>query len=333
MFNAIGNPYPSPIDGDELLGTGVSGLYFWTNANVPDTNGNYQLNNWAYYTQAGGTGVQIGGIGDQIQAPNGIIQPGQGFVIGTTEDANEITFTNEMRMGNNGMFFRQMSHERHRFWLNLSDEMAVYNQILVGYMENATQGADSGIDAKMFGYEGNAIYSIVDNNEEHYVIQGKALPFIDSDVVKLGFRAIQSGSFSISLNNFDGIFEEENLIIYLKDNFNQTQHNLKDGAYAFVSEEGLFENRFEVVYQTTMSTETPISTDVNWIVYRQDKGFQVQTIGFEMKEVSVYDMLGRVVYTSQAQGQSHHIPALRAEGVFIVKVTTTEDKVLNKKVR
>src|SRR5690606_5230374 len=154
MFNAIGNPYPSPIDGDELLGTGVSGLYFWTNANVPDTNGNYQLNNWAYYTQAEGTGVQIGGIGDQIQAPNVIIQPGQGFVIGTTEDANEITFTNEMRMGNNGMFFRQMSHERHRFWLNLSDEMAVYNQILVGYMENATQGADSGIDAKMFGYEG-----------------------------------------------------------------------------------------------------------------------------------------------------------------------------------
>ena len=108
---------------------------------------------------------------------------------------------------------------------------------------------------------------------------------------------------------------------------------MKNGAYSFVSEEGMFENRFEVVYQTTMSTDNPISTDANWIVYKQDKGFQVQTIGFEMKEVSVYNILGRVVYTSKAEGQSHHIPALGVEGVFIVKVTTTEDKVLNKKVR
>src|SRR5690606_21326582 len=119
-----------------------------------------------------------------------------------------------------------------------------------------------------------------------------------------------------------GIFEQENLVIYLKDNFNQTQHNLKNGAYTFLSEEGIFDDRFEVVYQTALSTETPISTDANWIVYRQDKGFQVQSIGFEMKEVSVYDILGRGVYTSKAEGTSHHIPALGAEGVFIVKVTT-----------
>src|SRR5690606_14942364 len=98
---------------------------------------------------------------------------------------------------------------------------------------------------------------------------------------KLGFRAIHSGSFSISLDNFDGDFESDNLIIYLKDNFNQTQHNLKDGAYSFISEEGEFDNRFEVVYQTTMSTDNPTATQLDWIVYRQDKGFQVQTIGFE----------------------------------------------------
>src|SRR5690606_8652817 len=301
------------------------------NTNAPNQDGNYVLNNWATYSNVGGTAASNGS-----NVPNGIIQTTQGFVIGFEEadPTRTISFTNEMRLAtNNSQFFRPMSSERHRFWLNLSDEMVVYNQILVGYMENATQGIDSGIDAKMFAYEGNAIYSIIDNNEEQYVIQGRALPFTDSDVVKLGFRAIQSGSFNISLENFYGIFEEDNLIIYLKDNFNQTQHILKDGAYTFVSEEGLFENRFEVVYQTTMSTETPISTDANWIVYKLENGFQVQTVGFEMKEVSVYDMLGRVVYTSQAQGQSHHIPALGVEGVFIVKVTTTEDKVLNKKVR
>src|SRR5690606_9763305 len=219
MFNAIGNPYPSPIDGNDLLGAGATGLYFWTNTNTPEADGTYQSNNWAYYNQTGGTGVQIGDVGVPILIPDGIIQPGQGFVAGTTEDVNQITFNNEMRMSTNGSFFRQMSNERHRFWLNLSDEMAVYNQILVGYMENATQDVDAGIDAEMFAYEGNAIYSIIDNNEEKFVIQGRSLPFTDADVVKLGFRAIESGSFSISLNNFDGIFEQENLIVYLKDNF------------------------------------------------------------------------------------------------------------------
>src|SRR5690606_8390976 len=118
----------------------------------------------------------------------------------------------------NGSFFRQMINERHGFWLNFSDEMAVINKILLGFMKNATQDVDAGIDAEMFAYEGNAIYSIIDNNEEKFVIQGRSLPFTDADVVKLGFRAIESGSFSISLNNFDGIFEQENLIVYLKDN-------------------------------------------------------------------------------------------------------------------
>src|SRR5690606_5350988 len=53
--------------------------------------------------------------------------------------------------------------ERHRMWLNLSNPEVVFNQILVGYIENATMGKDTGIDAVMFGYEGNALYSLIEN--------------------------------------------------------------------------------------------------------------------------------------------------------------------------
>src|SRR5690606_25188484 len=115
----------------------------------------------------------------------------------------------------------------------------VFNQILVGYVDNATQGVDTAIDGKMFAYEGNALYSIIENSDENYVIQGRALPFTASDVVDLGFRAVNAGSFTISLDNFDGLFTD-NQNIYLKDNFTQAVHNLKDGAYTFVSEEGIF---------------------------------------------------------------------------------------------
>lgn len=330
-FSSIGNPYPSPIDAVEFIANNdVEFIYFWTNTHAP-VNGSYdnQPNNWAYFSAAvGGVSADGGAL-----TPNGIIQPGQGFVAKMLNSSESVTFNNTMRTNDtSGLFFRAMNTERHRFWLNLSNEEVVFNQILVGYMDNATQGVDTGIDGKMFAYEGNALYSIIDNNEDMFVIQGRSLPFTASDVVALGFRAVNAGSFTISLANLDGLFAD-NQNIYLKDNFTQSLHNLKEGAYTFVSEEGIFNTRFEVVYQTTMSVENPIANNANWIVYSQENGYQIQTQGFELKSVQVFDLLGRAIYTASAEGTAHHIPSLGADSVYIVKVTTTDNVVLSKKVR
>jgi hypothetical protein len=331
-FNGIGNPYPSAIDVDELMiaNSGVNALYFWTNVNAP-VGGNYVLNNWASYTIMGGAGVASNGNGEQEYEPKGIIMPGQGFVIQTS--GAHVLFNNSMRTSENEGFFRQMNNDRHRFWLNLSDDVVSYNQILVGYMENATQAVDTGIDAQMYAYEGNAIYSLIENDNKPFVIQGRSLPFLDTDIVKIGFRAVNAGSFTIALDSFDGLFAEGYTTIYLKDNFNGNSHNLNSGAYSFLSETGVFDNRFEIVYQTTMNVENPELNDADWIVYKQDKHFQVQTKGFELKEVWVYDLLGRILYKADAESTTHLIPALDVDGVFIVKIVTTQDKVLNKKVR
>jgi hypothetical protein len=328
-FNGIGNPYPSPIDADEfILANDINALYFWTNNNAPVEGSYNTVNNWATYVVGSGTTAQGGGL-----MPDGIIQSGQGFIVGFVPgDQGNINFNNAMRVAENGQFFKPMSSEKHRIWLNLSNEEVVFNQILVGYIENATQGVDTGMDAKMFGYDGNALYSIIDNSNENYVIQARKLPFTASDVVALGFRAVNAGSFTISLNNVDGLFAD-NQNIYLKDNFTQAVHNLKDGAYTFVSEEGIFDTRFEVVYQTTMSTENPVANNANWVVYSQENGFQIQTQGFELKSVQVFDLLGRAIYTANAEGTAHSIPSLGADSVYIVKVTTTENIVLSKKVR
>src|SRR5690606_18428466 len=155
----------------------------------------------------------------EIEVPNGWIHPGVGFVVYTEESTTSVLFNNSMRINTNGALGREMATEKSRFWLNLSNEEVTFNQILVGYMDNATQGVDTGIDGKMFAYEGNALYSIIENSQENYVIQGRALPFTASDVVALGFRAVNVGSFTISLDNVDGLFAEGNTTIYLKDNF------------------------------------------------------------------------------------------------------------------
>src|SRR5690606_27393812 len=319
-----------PIDAEEFIANNdVEFIYFWTNTHAP-VNGSYdnQPNNWAYFSAtAGGVSADGGAL-----TPNGIIQPGQGFVAKMLSSSESVTFNNTMRTDDtSGLFFRAMNTERHRFWLNLSNEEVVFNQILVGYMDNATQGVDTGIDAEMFAYERNALYSIIENSDENYVIQGRSLPFTASDVVALGFRAVNAGSFTISLANLDGLFAD-NQNIYLKDNFTQSLHNLKEGAYTFVSEEGIFNTRFEVVYQTTMSVESP-DLNNNWIVFKQGDQFQILTQGFDMKSVQVFDMLGRTVYTAPAEGTTHTIARIDATQVLIVKVTTADGEVLTKKVQ
>src|SRR5690606_25455681 len=162
-------------------------------------------------------------------------------------------------------------------------------------------GVDNQIDGVMFGYSGSALYSIIEDSEEAYVIQGLPTPFDVTDSVAIGFRAVESRTFTITLSNFDGLFEDENQDIYLKDNLTNVIHNLKESPYAFLSEEGIFDSRFEVIYQPMLST-ADFDFENNWIAFKQSNNLQIETTGFELQHVTVFDILGRNIYTSQAQG-------------------------------
>lgn len=325
-YYGVGNPYPSTIEASSLftLNPTANTLYFWTNTNPP-VGGTYegQPNNYATRTALGGTAAAGGTV-----TPNGHIAVGQGFIVRTT--GSSFVFNNSVRSTSTGLFFKTMEEEKHRLWLDLSIENTVLNQTLVGYMDGATEGVDAQIDGEMFGYYGSALYSVIANEPADYVIQGRSLPFTDADVVALGFRSVQSGSYTISLADFDGLFADGQ-DIYLKDNATETIHDLKDTAYTFVSEEGVFNDRFEVVYKTTgdLSVNTP-QHENKWVVYSKGNGFQIESQNFEIKEVMVYDMLGRRVYNSNAEGTSHTIANI-TNGVLIVKVITTDNQTLIRK--
>lgn len=320
-FIAIGNPYPSAIDADEFMSHNniVGAIHIWRNSH---------FYNYGVGEYAGVNYITINGL-TTVGAEGGNIEAGQGFVVAT--DAGTIEFTNEMRLAESaGVFYKPASSDKHILWLNLYNENNMLNQIAVGYAEGATEGYDNQMDAKMFGYAGSALYSIITGEQDAYAIQGRSLPFTNTDAVALGFRAAQAGTYTVSLADFNGLFANGQ-DIYLKDNATQTYHDLKDGAYTFVSEQGIFESRFEVVYQADGELSTNVPTlDNSWIVYSQDNGFQIETQGFELKEVLVYDMLGRLVYNNQAEGTSHTISNI-ANGVLIVKVITTDNQVLTRK--
>ena len=217
-FNLIGNPYPSPITISSFLSGNSSRIdgtiYFWTNTNSA-VSGTYTANNFATRNLTGGTAAVNGTL-----IPDNFIQSGQGFYVNALA-TSPMYFTNSMRnkISNNQFINRNSNVDatdaiepENRIWLNLSEGENKHNQILVGFVPNATNALDFGYDAKLFNNGSASLYSIAEN--EPLVIQAKALPFDEDEKVTLGFKTQQAGLFAISVDHLDGIFQTQGIFLH-----------------------------------------------------------------------------------------------------------------------
>ena len=321
-YNLIGNPYPSPIDADMFLEANPGTLYFWTHAIIGSGS-----NNYASYTAAGATAAAANGA-----TCNGTIQTGQGFLILTTTNGNA-TFTNAMRLGNNsGQFFKTATTEKHRIWLNLNSATTAFNQIMVGYVEGATQGVDTSIDGSLLAYGSSSLSSRIDNAD--YVIQGRSLPFASADTVPLGFNAAAAGEFTISIDHVDGLFLGSQ-DIYLKDNLLGITHNIKANPYTFTSASGVFNSRFEIVYTSSpLGTHNPTFDSESVVVYKQDQVLNVNSGATVMAKVRVFDVRGRLIFEkNNINATAVKLTDLKAEQqVLMVQITSDDNRIVTKKV-
>jgi hypothetical protein len=69
-------------------------------------------------------------------------------------------------------------------------------------------------------------------------IQGKSFAFEENDEIPLGYVAQQLRSFSISIDQVDGLLASRK--IYLEDKIKNTTHNLNQGPYTFETAKGVF---------------------------------------------------------------------------------------------
>ncbi len=181
--------------------------------------------------------------------------------------------------------------ERHRVWLNLSNTGGAFKQLLVGYIEGATNGFDSDFDG--LSLDANPFidfYSI--NSGRNLVIQGRALPFAVSDVVPLGFRSIIAGEFTISIDHTDGVLS--NQAIYIEDKLMHTIHNLKQGDYVFNTAIGVFNNRFVLRYADTALATDDFETAGNEVTIGvKNQIVNVNSIAGNIDKIFIYDILGK----------------------------------------
>jgi hypothetical protein len=299
-YNLVGNPYPSTIDVTAFLegNSNVAGtIYFYTHSLSMNAQGlfpqgtNYSSRNRLGHTLS--THIQ-GDLHALPSIPNGTIQVGQGFLVRAT-NAGTVTFTNAMRRGNNdNQFMRTAEIEKHRIWLNLkTDTGSDINQMMVGYVEGATQTVDTDFDGLLFGSIGSSLASKLDG--ANYGIQGRSLPFASNDVVPLAFKASAVGNYMISLTETDGLFAGSQ-DIFVRDNLMGTDHNIKVSPYTFASYAGTFDSRFELVYTQALGIPSTDFTPNSVIVYKNTDWFHVNTKGIVMKDIQVYDVTGRLIY-------------------------------------
>ncbi|UPQ79679.1 T9SS sorting signal type C domain-containing protein [Flavobacterium azooxidireducens] len=329
-FNMVGNPYPTVINANAFMLANSSNieqtLYFWRRLN--DSTGEGETGSfYATYNETGGTGTPTS------DDPNGFIQVGQGFLVKAL--STELTFNSDMKTPDEfeNQFFRYNTPtqiEKHRMWLNLTNENGIFSRMLVGYVEGATNDKDR-FDGRYINDSEVALTSLI-NNEE-YAIQARSLPFSVEDTIQLGFKVVTAGEYTISLSKMDGLFEAGQLV-YLEDTFTTTIHNLSAADYTFSAESGDFKNRFVLRFTNeTMSIDQPLNANAV-AVFVKDNSININTGNVQMNSVAVFDVQGRKLLSQDQVNSSEFIINTLAKNnqVLILQIRDENNNIVNKKI-
>ncbi|MBT7094313.1 MAG: T9SS type A sorting domain-containing protein, partial [Bacteroidetes bacterium] len=296
-YNMVGNPYSSRINASAFVNDAdnseISGaLYFWT-----DDHGHasgYTTDDFATWTITGSTGASANGGADTV-TPNRYIESGQGFFVYAPTSGGAIKFKNSHQVHSSPRsFFTPEINTIQRVWLTLSnDEFNYSNDILIGFLEDATEGYDRLYDAvKNQGNENLSFYSIIENDDRNFVIQGLPIPTSEKEI-KLGYFAKQAGIYTIDIDNmerFDGYS------IVLVDKEMNITVNLLETDYSFTTASGEFDERFSLFISAKSSSVEEANQEVK--IYSSENLIYLNIPQDENYCISVYDMLGKKVYSS-----------------------------------
>jgi len=334
----LGNPYPSAIDVDALWDANkdvLGALYFWTHVAPPtkapgDNTYRYTSNDYVVYTASGGTVVS------GTKSFDGFIAAGQGFF--ARPKTTEIHFNNDMRRGSsvNGSFFKVASKsksiERNRIWLNMVNSEGAFKQILVGYIEGATNNVDFNYDAPTIS--GNSYLDFYSLNEtKKLTIQGRALPFENTDLVPLGYKTTVAGDFTIGLDHGDGFFNKQE--VYLEDKTTGKTINLRNENYTFSTLVGTFTDRFVLRYTSkTLGTDDLENIENSVLISVKNKTISITCSKETIKEVTIFNVGAQLVYSKNKVNSSElQIANLHSsDQVLLVKVTLENGSTITKKV-
>ncbi|MFV0140926.1 MULTISPECIES: hypothetical protein [Empedobacter] len=326
--NAVGNPYPSPIDLKKVISSNsamltISKVFVWTHKK-PIVNGEFTGDNWIVYSD------EMGWSDPSITST--AIEVGQGFIVQAENKLQgplpmQLFFNNSMRVTANEVVSYK-TIEDDKFWLSLKQNNEVLNSTLVGYKEGSTKQYENTFDAEpMQVYPG--IYSMIDQKEMS--IQGRGAEFDEKDQFDLAIKILTAGNYTISLAKTNGIFTQGQSI-YLIDKELKKSIDLSKGNYNFLSGKGYFTNRFEIVYKNSSLNTSDLNETNKLNVYTENHTVHIQSTE-KIKTIKVYNLEGSLVKNlSSLNTFETHFDLSTSTKIYIVWVECYDSSKISKKI-
>ena len=343
-WNLVGNPYPSAINVLDFLNLNSSviegAIRIWTHGTLPDSsNGDSFYGDYATsysasdYIVHNGTGTVSGPNGF-----NGFIGGGQGFMVLMNDGAtvtDNLTFNNSLRskLYANNQFYRttNSTEESNRLWVNLSNEDAISDRTLIGYLEHATDSKDRLYDAFTNVDVGSQkIYTFIEADK--MAIQAYALPFSNDDTIPLGTNIPNAGNYSISIHAVEGVFADQE--IYVEDLQLNTINNISEAPYDFYSEANEINDRFVLRFFDAALSIEDLEEFSNAIIIKGRDYVHIESKKEAIKNVVVYDILGRKL-TEEYDINNRHFKIdsiSKSNSVLLLKITLIDDTVVYRRI-
>lgn len=221
--------------------------------------------------------------------------------------------------------------EKHRLWINMTNTGGAFKQLLIGYIEGATNGLDSDFDG--VSLDANPyidFYSI--NSGTNLVIQGRSLPFSASDEVQLGYRTIIEGDFTIAIDHADGLLT--NQAVFLEDKQTNIIHDLSSNDYVFATTAGTFKNRFILRYKSQSLGDYDFEKENKVTVWSNNESINISSASENIDKIFVYNISGQLIYTDDSvlNNQISINDIKSTNEVLLIKIILRNNHIENKKI-
>ncbi len=309
-WNAVGNPYPSPISWSAAVA-------------IPGNTTNSTMAAWMWNSVSNVYGT-ITAAGVTANGANNIIAPGQGFIlkrntVGTT--GAPVVFDNSIRVNTFTNTFLREAAPSHAEMIRMQIAGNGYNDEAVVYTQAGAEMQLDGFDAEKMHSEVaevSSLYTMVGNSP--MIVNAQAATTADR-VIPMGIKLANNGTFTITATEISNFSNGKKVM--LEDRKLRKLIDLSvEPAYTFDGDQGTNESRF-VLHVTSGSVNA--SALAGTVIY--SVGNEVN-ISFPTKEsvanqVVIIDALGRVVKTvdNSAAAQNLNFVVNANTGIYFVKVS------------